>query len=620
MAEIFIEKTRQIIRTKIRDEKFGVTDLAGELGLSRSQILRKVKAATGKSVNHYIREIRLEEATKIFKTSDLTASEVAYEVGFSSPSYFNKCFLDHFGCTPGEYKKKLETETVNTFVPKGENGNRKIKIKPVLLAVFFLFLIVTGYFTVVNSINNTSAQQSSIAVLPLLDLSKNQDKEYLADGITEAITLELSKSESLRVISRGSSMKYKGENKIYSEIAKELGVDLLLEGSVLHEADSLRVVVQLIEPFPKEKHIWANSYDQNSSNILQLVSEVSNEIAGEISSIIKPTENQAQNYKINPEAFDLYLRGRHLWNTQKTRYNSLLSALDYLNKAIKKDPNFAPAYVTKAETYLSINKIIGDNLEKLDNRQKAREAINKAFELDESLAEAYITLGNLSGKLDWDWEKMKELVNVGLSIEPNNAAGHQILSNYYIIQGDYKKAIEEALIAEKLDPLNPAISCMVAERYYINGDYQKSIDKYNEVLELNPNYGFAYNGIGFVYFQVDNNEKAVESWRKLQDIMGNDALGSCYDNTKNYKDCFRFYLEKAKQNAPRFCANPVIISSVHMLVQEEQGAMDYLQIAFQYKNEDLPVMITYPDFYTLRNKSEFKKIARSVGISLPDNS
>lgn len=617
MGEKFIYNVRQIIQAHIGDERFGVSELASEIGLSRSQVLRKVKAEAGKSVNQLIREIRLEESVKLIETSDLTASEIAYQVGFSSPSYFNKCFLEQYNVTPGEYKKEKEENNLNESISAKITPKPRLKRKPVLSVIIIFAAAIVGYFLVVNPPEKISTQQASIAVLPLLDLSEEKDKDYLADGITEAITLELSKNKSIRVISRGSSMMYKGEKKLYAEIAEELGVDLLLEGSVLHEAESLRVVVQLIEPFPKEKHIWANSYDQNSSNILQLVGDVSNEIAREISSVVEPGQNNNPNYQVDPKAYDLYLRGRYLWNTQNILYSSLKKALEYLDDATQVDPNFAPAYVTKAETYLAINKLIGDNEEKSVNRKQARAAIEKSFELDNSMAEAYIAMGNLSGKMDWDWEKMKEQVEKGLKIDPNSAEGHVALSNYFVVKGDYTKAIQEALIAEKLDPLNPSVSCLLAERYYINGDYQKSIDKYNQVLELNPNYGFAYNGIGFVYFAIGNEQKGVEVWRKLQDIMGNDAMGSCYDNTDNYKDCFRFFLERATQNAPRFCSNPTIISSIFMLLEEETGAMDYLNIAYRYKNEDLPVALTYPDFSSLYNLPDFKALVEKVGVSIP---
>jgi len=613
MSENFADKVRRIVRAKMQDENFGVSKLASELGLSRSQALRKIKSATGKSVNQLIRDIRLEEATKLLSEEELTASEIAYQVGFSSPSYFNKCFLDRYGITPGEFKKDAENQANPVSL---EENSKKVnkKQRKVFVSFFFFIIMVAAIYSVIGKKEKKQANLTSIAVLPLLDFSEAHDKDYLADGITEAITLELAKNESIRVISRGSAMKYKNEKKLYSEIADELGVDLLLEGSVISGNDTLRVVVQLIKPHPEERHIWQNSYDRNHSDLLGLIHNISNEIASEISNIVEPADQPIQK-PVEADAYDLYLRGRHLWNTQNMNEGALFTAIKYLEDAIKIDPDFALAYVTLAETYLALNTINGDNEEKMQYREKARVAIDKAMELDQSLAEAYVAKGNLAGKLDWDWETMKQMADKALELEPNNASAFLTLSNYYVVTGDYNKAIEEALKAEKLDPINPQVSCLVAERYYIAEDFDHSIQKLLEVIELNPDYGFAYNNIGFVYFKAGYPDKAIEAWQKLQSIRGNQALYDCYDEHP-YQYCFNFFIEHAKQNEPRFCSNPVVISTVELLLDNEKEAMNFLEIARKYKSEDLPVMITYPDFYSLYKNEDFQKIAREMGVTL----
>jgi len=237
MGKTFVNRVEHIILSKIQDEKFGVSDLAGELGLSRSQVLRKVRAETGKSVNQLIREIKLREGARLLVKDELTASEIAYEVGFSSPSYFNKCFLDQFGVTPGEYKKKYEAgEIKETDIarPPVEWWRKKSFVSIVLL----LAIVISGYFVVVEQDKNTKVSEASIAVIPFLDLSANSDQEYLADGITEALTTELSRIKQLRVPSRTSSMTFKGEKKLSSVIARELNVNLILEGSVFKDGDS----------------------------------------------------------------------------------------------------------------------------------------------------------------------------------------------------------------------------------------------------------------------------------------------------------------------------------------------------------------------------------------------
>ena len=612
MASAFVDKVKLTILGNIEDENFGVFDLARELGLSRSQLLRKIKKTTGKSANQFIREIRLEEGVKLLHTEELTISEIAFKVGFSSPSYFNKCFLDFYGVTPGEFKKS-EISNIHSInnVPSDWRWLKKPLTAALLVAVIFM----TGILGLIYG-DRDFKTESSIAVLPLLDLSENKDKDYLVDGLTEAITLELSKNKSIRVISRGSAMKYKGEKKLYSRIAKDLNVDLLLEGSVLYSNDSLRVVVQLIKPSPKEKHIWQNSYDRNYSDILGLVNNISNEIANEISEVVKPQKIVSM-YKPDTEAYDLYLKGKHILNTQKTREFSIQRAIEFLKESIVKDSNFAPAYVSLAEGYLAMNNLISDNEIKLFNRESAKIAVNKALELDDTFAEAYITKGDLSGKLDWNWDEMKRFADTGLSLDPNNAKARMLLSDYYLIKGDYQKAIEEAQTAEKLDPINPNIGCLVAERHYINHEYENAILKYEQVIELNPNFGFAYNGLGYAYLRKGQVDKARDSWKKLQQIMGNDALKECY-NTNGFRDCLQFFLEKAKNDTPRFCRNPGVISSVHMIVEEEKEALEYLEIAYQYKSENLPIMLTYPDFHPLHSQEKFQTIAQEVGVNLND--
>jgi len=620
MSQTFINRIEQIILANIENDQFGVSELAHEINLSRSQILRKIKTFTGKSANVFIREIRLKEAAKFILKTDLTVSEIAYKVGFSSPSYFNKCFLDFYNQTPLEFKK-LNSENTSDIFEKGKKSNGKTS-KSYAIGISLITLIILLVYVYSNNDSNNAANEilnnPSIAVLPLEDYSENKGYDYLSSGITEAINLELSRNNSIRVISRGSCERFKNDTLTpYSEIAKELDVNLLLEGSVFPSDDSLLVIVQLIKPFPKEEHIWSNKYHSSTNNILQLVQNISKEIAKEISTSLIQNSNDITNYRLNALAYSNYLKGRHLWNNQKSRYESLNRAKKYLEKSIEIDPNFALAYVTLAEIYISINKLLGDNEARFLNRENARKLVNIAFDLDDSLAEVYITKGNILGKFDWDWNGMQENAETALSIDPNSAKAHQILSNYYIIKGDYKKAIKEAQVALNLDPLNPEIGSMVAECYYIAGDSEESINKYKDVLKLTPHYGFALNGMGYAYLSKGMPQKAMNAWKELQKIMQNDSLLWYYEN-QSFEDGLNYYIEKAKINTPQFCTNPAVISSIEMLINKPNEALEFLEIAHKYKNEDLPIMLTYPIFYPLHDNPKFKRIVSKVGVSLPN--
>lgn len=620
MTETFINKIRLIVLKNIENDKFGVSELASELGFSRSQILRKIKAQTEKSANQLIRDIRLEEAVKLLKEGECTASEIAYKVGFSSPSYFNKCFLDQYGFTPGEYKNQ------NSEVIDGINIQNVIKptsskilsrvifstLIVVILIFVYLFREKAGFLK-----GNSQFQEASIAVLPLLDLSEKKDKEYLAVGLTDAITLELSKLKGLRVISRGSAMMFQDSTKLYSEIAKKLGVDLLLEGSVIYSTDSLRVIVQLIEPSRKEKHLWADKYDQNSSNIFHLADDISSQIAKEIHLVVSPEIAKTEVKKVDPKAYELYLRGKYLWYQQNTA--AMKNAIKYLKESIEIDSSYAPAYSTLAEAYISINKFIRNNDEKLQNRIDSRiaiiNALNKAIELDGSLGDAFITRGNMLGKFDWDWEGMKKMAEKGLQLNPNNSYGHILLSNYYLIKGDINNAINEALLAEKLDPLNPRTGCLVAERYFLDKQFDKSINQYNKVLELFPGYGFAWDGIGYAQFISGQREAAIKSWEKLHVIMGNNDMAE-YFKANAVEKALHHWLELATTGESLLCSNPTIIAQAQMFVNEKEGALEYLELAFEVKNEDLPTMLLRPHFSPLQNEPRFKELVKKVGVTL----
>jgi len=606
MSEDFIGKIEQIVLSNLEQEGFGVSDLSHELGLSRSQVLRKVKASTGKSVYLLIREIRLREAARLIQGSESTASEIAYKVGFSSPSYFNKCFHDFYKCTPGNFKKNKGSPAP---IPEKLKKKSFILIAAAVLIPLIIFTMKFGGNLIKT--RTEQAQLASIAVLPFLNLSEEGEQEYVADGITEAITLELSHQNDIRVISRTSAMRYKGEKRLSSDIARELGVDYLLEGSVLHSADSLRVVVQLIEPFQKEKHLWADSYDQKYVDILQLVKRISNQIASEVNLAVTPDAATAESKNVDPDAFDLYLRGRHLWNQQSPR--SVRGAVNYLQQSIRIDSGFAPAYTTLAEAYISLNKLIRDNEEKLRHRELGRAAIAKALELDPSLASAYITGGNIAGKFDWDWEEMKTMAEKGLSIDPNNAYGYILLSNYYLVRGKFNKALEMALRSESLDPINPRTACLVAERYYLTGNYQGSIKQYKHVLELYPTYGFAWDGIGYAQYMSGDREEAMKSWRELHLIMGNDSSASIFV-TETIDVALNFWLGKAKSETPQYCSNPTIIAMAHIFVDDPDGALEYLDIAYKYKNEDLPTMMLRPHWKPIYDEPRFQELAQKVNV------
>lgn len=468
----------------------------------------------------------------------------------------------------------------------------------------------------VSSNTLTSITEKSIAVLPFDDYSSGGDTEWFCNGVTEDIRTNLSKIKGIKkVISRTSVEKFKNSDKTIPEIAKELGVSYILEGNVRKHKDKIIITAKLIDA--NDNQIWAENYSDNFDKVFEIQNDVSKKIVKQLKIVISPEEEKVLNIQIidNFKAYELYLRGRHLWNQQNTE--SIKRSIEYLEESIKLDSTFAPAYVILAEDYILMNKFIPNNEEKLIHRKKCREAIDKAIELDNSLAEAYITKGNMIGKFDWDWEEMKKMLEKGLQIEPNNSYGHMLLSKYYLIKNNYNKAIEEALLAEKLDPLNPRIGCFVAKNYFIANNYKRSIDQYEKVLKLSPNYVFAWEGVGHVQYFSGQKETAQISWGKFLGDMGNEKMADIYSN-ESFDNSISYWLEGATKGEELYCSNPTVIAQAHMFIDKKQGALEYLEVAYKYHNEDLPIYLLEPHFYSLYNEPRFKDIVQKTGVILPD--
>lgn len=553
--------------------------------------------------------------------------------GFDAPAYIFKiivfviCIAFPFWLviawvyeiTPEGLKKTPDIDQQVPELPQTKNRLNKVIIISLSVVVIFLLLNQSwSFFTkkTGNKKNDVAIEmtEKSIVVLPFLNLSKNNSQDYLAEGITDAINIELSKRDSVRVISRTSAMSYKDDNKLLSDIAKELDVDYLLEGSILSDADSVRIMVQLIKSFPREKHIWSRSYKEKFENILQLVDKVSTEIADEITAVVQPNQLKTHKYSVDAKAYELYLRGRYLMNLET--YKSVNSAIEYLNKSIKLDTSYAPAYATLAESYISLNKFYSNHDEKRRNTKNAREALDKALLLDNTLGAAYITKGKIAGKCDWNWEEMRKMAEIGLKLDPNNANGHMLLSNYYLVINEFNKAIKEALLAEKLDPLNPMIGCLVADRYYLAHDYEKAISQYKKVLELFPNYGFAWEGLGYVQYFLGQKEEAINSWKMLQEIMGNESAAINFTFAGNAEQSFRLWLSKAKSKPLSYTSNPTVLAQVHMFLNEKNEALDYLEMAYKIHDDELPIMLQRPNFHELQKEHRFKDLVRKTGIIL----
>lgn len=614
MDEAFINSVRKTLLQHLEDDKFGVAELSREIGLSKSQFLRKIKAATGKTANEYIRVTRLNEAALMLQEGNFTVSEISYRVGFGSPSYFNKCFHDHFGQTPGEYKNadhdqlELKEEQSNPIFSRNPKSIGFLILSIVSIIIIFWF---AGYYFSTES--GPEHKPYAIAVLPFDNLSKDSSKVYITEGITEAIVNQFTNYKSLRVVGPGSIKKLKERQASYSEMAKALQVNLILKGSVLFSEDSMSIKTRLIEPLPEEKLKWHNNYDLQLDNLLYLVDNISSHIAKEINLSLKIEETNRYT-DVDPRALDYYLRGRHLQKKQNPK--SVKLAIDHLRKSIAIDSNYAPSYVVLATAYVSLNKLIQDEGQKKNNVMLARKAIDKGLSKGPFLAESYITKGIIMEKFDWDWEGMYAMTMKALELDPNNSYAHTQLSKYYLYTNQMTKSIREALIAEKLDPLNARASTIVAERYFYDRQWEKSLEQFYKVVELHPEHAYGWDGLGYVQFETGQVEEAINSYLKFQRLMNNKSMIAQLESGDSFEDSMHFWLDKATRKAPMYCSHPAVISQAFLYVDDKENALKYLEVAYAQRDQDLPSMLLRPLFEPLYEEPRFIDLLDKTGVSI----
>lgn len=345
----------------------------------------------------------------------------------------------------------------------------------------------------------------SIAVLPLENLSRDPEQEYFADGMTEELISELAKISALRVISRTSVMRYKGTKQPLPQIARELGVDALVEGAVVRAGDRVRVTANLVQALP-EKHLWAQSYERNLRDILTLQSDVATAIAREIQVKLTPQEQQrlASTRPVNPEAYEAYLKGLYSWHLFTVE--GFKKAVEYYQQAIQKDPGYAQAYSGLADSLVQLG---GRLLPPKEVMPKAKAAALRALELDDKLAEAHTSLAFVLTFYEWDWQAAEREYKRALELNPGYPLAHTVYGHYLAARGRPLEGVEELRRASELEPANSGFHCGLARSFYYARRYHEAIEVYRKARELAPNSPVDCIFLGMAYEQEFRFDEAI---------------------------------------------------------------------------------------------------------------
>lgn len=463
---------------------------------------------------------------------------------------------------------------------------------------------------------HSTPQVRSIAVLPLLNLSNDAEQDYFADGMTDQLTTDLGKISALRVISRTSTARYKGTKKPMNEIGQELGVDVVVEGTVTRAGNHIRITANLVQTSP-EKHLWAESYESELGDILSLQNELAESIAAVVRIKLTPQEQQrlgGGTRPVKPEAYEDYLKGQYFFNKFTPEDNQ--KALAYFQKAVQEDPNLVSAYVGISNAY----QILGNIEIMLPNvaHPLGKQAIAKALEIDPNSGDAH---GGLAWRLlyyDWDFAASEKEFKLALELDPNSPLVHQGYSKYFASLGKFPESITEMKRALDLDPLSLNKLSDYCRVLYYARRYEEALAQCKAALELDPNYPEALDQAGDVYSAMRDEVEAHRMYRKAAMLFGEDpaviAAGEKVfekSGTRGFEvwwlDQFREYLESGE-------IVPMMPAGIYTDLGEKDQAFACLKKGYERRSHYMIFLGVEPGFDPLRSDPRFVDLLHRIGL------
>jgi TolB-like protein/Flp pilus assembly protein TadD len=484
-----------------------------------------------------------------------------------------------------------------------------------IMAAFALSLTVSGIRRWLPGEPNTEIR--SLAVLPLENLSGDPSQEYFADGMTDALITDPSAISALRVISRTSSAQYKKTTKSLPQIAWELDVDAVVEGSVMRSNDRVRITAQLLHA-RTDKHLWAETYESGLGDVLKLQSEVAQAIARNVQARLTSQQQTRLGSApaVNPEAYEAYVRGRFFWN-QRTEAG-LWKSLELFQRAVDLDPHWTLPYVGVADAYLVLDGWTVEAVSVAEVMPKTRAAIEKALQLDPTLAEAHTVLAGLKHG-NWDWAGAEAEYRRAIELNPNYAHAHQWYSQLLAEIGQSDRGVSEAERAHLLDPLNVILGVDVGYRRYWARRSQEAVSPIQETLELDSGFAVGHRYLGQVYEQIGMYEAAITELRRAAELTGDNpidlgALGHAYAVSGRRVESLQILEQLRRLSAKRY-VSAFEFALIHAGLGERDAALYWLIEAFHQHSGWMLHLKVDPRLDPLRTDPRFQELVRRVGLA-----
>ena len=459
------------------------------------------------------------------------------------------------------------------------------------------------------AVETAASQIRSIAVLPLRNLSGDPEQEYFADGMTEALITDLARISALMVISRTSIMRFKDTDLSLPEIARELGVDAVVEGSVQREADQVRITAQLIDA-ATDRHLWADTFERALEGALALQSEVARSIANAIAVEVLPGEatRLAHTREVDPRTYEAYLRGMH--HLKKGSPEGFEKGMAYLQEAVDIDPADPLAYAGLASGYVTLGHTSGD----AEDFRRAKAAARRALELDDSHAEAQAALAEVAMYFDWDWDAAEDAFLKAIELSPSHAEVHAHYAWLHVLRGDWQEAFAEAELSQELDPLAPVFTSWLGELYWAAGRYDDAEEEALKALELNPGWARAHSDLGRAYLGQGRFEEAVEQSRigaeknpRWKPFLGNALVAA------GRQEEARTLLEELLA-APEGQVNPAYLASFQAVFGDLDGALASLERGYEVRDGQMPWIGSWYELGDLTDDPRFQDLLARMNL------
>ena len=524
----------------------------------------------------------------------------------------------HTSILPKHTDANINRATAPTTVlpsPVSATGTGKLtkaRYKTFAIAGVILTVITVGLAAYFVLVRKTSTAISSIAVLPLVNASGDKETEFLSDGISETLINNFTRIPTLRVTARSTAFRYKGKDIEPQQIGRELGVGAILTGKGLQRGDSLNIQVDLINATDGSQ-IWGNSYNGKASEILDLQQRIARDVSENLKWRLSGAQEQqiAKTYTANPEAYQLYLKGRFYWN--KRTAENLQKAIEQFRAAADKDPNYALAYVGLADSYVLLEEYAGKPVS--ESLPPAREFATRAVQIDDSLAEAHVSLGLVHDHL-WQWADSEKEFKRAIELNPNYPTAHHWYSVYLRDMGRYDEALTEIRHARDLDPLSLIINFNVALAYLIKGDANTALDQMKRTMELDPNYSASHIFLGRAYVKQGRVNEALAEMQK--DAALNLSLNLRYFGyTQALAGKREDAMATAKELERRYMIHEAIaqdVALVYVGLGDHDQAFAWLEKDFQARSGILQFVRSLPEFESLHSDARYLDLMRRMNL------